>query len=113
MSLRKVDIKVWVVGLISILIYFGVVFYVANIGKAPKNYYKIGEIYHWEFKEDPFLSEEERNNFIYIIDKKEGYVKYVYIDNPNDYGDITQISDDLHFTKNMDILYPYYKKLKK
>ena len=84
-------------------------FVIYNIGNAPKNYYEIGKVYCWELNDDPFLSEIENHHYIYILDKKEEYVKYVYIDNPNNL-DTSNIFNKNTYSKNMDILYPYYKK---
>ncbi len=79
------------------------------IDKVPKNYYEIGKIYYMENKDDPFLNENDRCIFIYILDKKDDYVKYVYIDNPNDIDNINKFSE-LYCSEDIDFLYPYYKK---
>mgnify|MGYP003299351710 CR=1 FL=1 len=81
------------------------------IDKAPKNYYEIDKIYYMEVedKNNPFIKENDRNLYIYILDKKDNYVKYVYIDNPNSINNINKFSE-LYYTKDIDFLYPYYKK---
>lgn len=102
--MNKKRLLYWIVLWVCIFVITNII-----INKYHKDYYEIGKTYCWELKEDPFLSEKENHHYIYILDKKEEYVKYVYIDNPNNL-DTSDIFNKNTYSKNIDILYPYYKK---
>lgn len=81
------------------------------MNKSRMNYFENGEVYCWEEKSNPFLTDEERFHHIYILDVKDGYVKYIYIDYPEDLDSVEQIAEKYSCSGEINRLYPYFKKI--
>jgi hypothetical protein len=45
------------------------------------------------------------------LDVKDGYVKYIYIDYPEDLDSVEQIAEKYSCSGEINRLYPYFKKL--
>jgi hypothetical protein len=82
------------------------------INKCHKDYYEIGQVYCWENTGNPFLSNKEKFLYIYILDVKDGYVKDIHIDYPEDLDNVEQIAENYSYSMEINRLYPYFKKIK-